>query len=696
MYDFESRLRSAVKSLEKRDPELASEMKAVRKRPGAVDEARNILGARQPSGGLESTGGVAVANAQTALETIVLRTGRPVLAIHQDQVDLDSGASDVEVWKERLGGVRSLLEPAIRAAGRVELAHDPQYEWVGTAWLVRNDVIVTNRHVAQVFGRRNGDRYVFRMGVDQQLIVPSIDFLEEVGRTEERVFRIEEILHIEEDPGPDIALLRVSSGGEIPLADPIVLSSSPAEVERYVAVIGYPARDSRIPEPDLMASIFGDIYDKKRLAPGQVTGSTATELLHDCSTLGGNSGSVVLDLKTGKALGLHFSGRFLVANYAVHAALIESRLQQLEGARPRSGRRGGSAGSTNGHGSSPGVTASRPSTTPVPAASSSDARTRASLTIPVHFSIELGRPMNRVDAQAPSRTADPGDDDLIETTLESREDLSDRAGYDSEFLGRNAEVALPAIRAARDVLPVDGDESGLLRYEHFSVVMSRSRRLCFLSAVNIDGGTTRRIKRTGWKLDPRIPTDAQIIHECYGNPPKFSRGHMTRREDPIWGSSAEAGRGNSDSMHVTNVVPQMQPFNAPVWLGLEDYALEHAREDDMKISVFTGPYFTARDPEYDGVQVPRSFWKVIAFIHDDTGELSATGYEMSQADFLETPEFVFGQYTTPEHVTTQVPIRTIESRAGLSFQGLSAVDPLDRAPEAPARPLRYFHEIRLR
>ena len=67
------------------------------------------------------------------------------------------------------------------------------------------------------------------------------------------------------------------------------------------------------------------------------------------------------------------------------------------------------------------------------------------------------------------------------------------------------------------------------------------------------------------------------MYECYGNPPKFSRGHMTRREDPVWGKPDEAALGNADSMHVTNVTPQMQSFNAPIWLGLEDYALQHAR-----------------------------------------------------------------------------------------------------------------------
>ena len=45
-----------------------------------------------------------------------------------------------------------------------------------------------------------------------------------------------------------------------------------------------------------------------------------------------------------------------------------------------------------------------------------------------------------------------------------------------------------------------------------------------------------------------------------------------------------------------------------------------------------------------GVRIPRLFWKIIAFIHDETGELCATGYEMYQEDSLcqAEEEFVFG------------------------------------------------------
>ena len=230
--------------------------------------------------------------------------------------------------------------------------------------------------------------------------------------------------------------------------------------------------------------------------------------------------------------------------------------------------------------------------------------------------------------------------------------------------------------------------------------MSKSRKMCFYSAVNINGKLSKKSGRIGWKWDPRIPHECQIMDQCYGDPPRFSRGHMTRREDPGWGDEATSKLGNQDSMHVTNATPQMQAFNSPIWLALEDYALGHAREDEMKISVFTGPYFGKRDPPMYGVRIPLAFWKVIAFIHDDTGELCATGYEMSQEQSLQPEEeFVFGAFKSPQLGTaTQVSIRSIEKRSGLSFNGLADADPFESeqesiAPKRPSSPLGILEKI---
>src|SRR5262249_10346811 len=155
-------------------------------------------------------------------------------------------------------------------------------------------------------------------------------------------------------------------------------------------------------------------------------------------------------------------------------------------------------------------------------------------------------------------------------------------------------------------------------------------------------------------------------------------------------------RGADDSMHVTNTVPQMQSFNSPIWLALEDYALQHAREADQKISVFTGPYFRKDDPPMYGVWIPVEFWRVIVFVHVETGELCATGYEMSQEDNLEQPEFVFGDFVSPQlNISTQVAISTIEVKAGISFGELADYDPLSQeGVEAPRSPLLYPEQIR--
>jgi endonuclease G len=168
---------------------------------------------------------------------------------------------------------------------------------------------------------------------------------------------------------------------------------------------------------------------------------------------------------------------------------------------------------------------------------------------------------------------------------------------------------------------------------------------------------------------------------------------MTRREDPIWGSEEEARLGNADSMHVTNAVPQLQSNNAGVWLRLENYALDNAREDDMRISVFTGPVLRIEDQSdeiSEDVKYPEAFWKVIVFIHDKTKELCATGYLISQQESLKQRQLDIcnGGVKNNEHVfgphgSSQVPIVRIEQLTGLSFGQLSKLDPLASNLELP-------------
>jgi endonuclease G, mitochondrial len=669
-----ARLRGFNGGVLESDPQLAEES-ADLKRPSAFESME---------AGADHVG----------LESIVMRRTRPVLAIKDNEAKLDFvDNQDSEIWKARLTKAKPLLDHAIRAVGRIDL-QGARLDWVGTGWLVAENILVTNRHVAREFVTRKGDGFTFQTGVGGS-ISADVDFLQEIGSPAELVFKLVKPLHVEEEPGPDLSFFEVEiMGGNARLASPIGLAAKVAPTQN-VATIGYPAYDSRIPEPDLMEQIFGNTYNKKRLAPGGVTNVESTLILHNCTTLGGNSGSVVVDLDSGEALGLHFKGSFLAANYAVRSDVVKQILDDVRAGKV----------------TRPEARIRKPA--PPPTVSSGPARVRqdgggsASVTIPLTVTVSLGSVSGRSAARdwPPRRAAGADDGGAVEGEEAVAEDYRDRVGYQPGFLGDGKmSVDLPAVqRGADDVLDFsyNGKTDTVLRYEHYSVVMSRRRRMCFFSAVNIDGNLSKKSARVGWKWDPRIPKAQQIMNECYGNPPKFSRGHMTRREDPGWGDKETSKRGNEDSMHVTNTTPQMQAFNAPIWLALEDYALGHAREDDMKISVFTGPYFDDHDPQMYGARIPRAFWKIIAFIHDETGALCATGYEMNQEKTLQPEEeFVFGAFTSPQlSIATQVSIRSIEARSGISFGKLASVDPLAGGDEGlgdgePGMLLEALEQIR--
>jgi endonuclease G len=271
-------------------------------------------------------------------------------------------------------------------------------------------------------------------------------------------------------------------------------------------------------------------------------------------------------------------------------------------------------------------------------------------------------------------------------------DYGTRRGYDPDFLGTGArKVPLPQLSASmksRAAINKEatGSDKYVLPYHHYSVVMSKERRLAFYTAVNIDGSIFYNIKREKdkWFFDPRLEKNEQTGNEVYANNP-LDRGHLVRRLDPAWGDSKELAKiANDDTFHFTNCTPQHHDFNAgkTLWGGLEDYILKNADALDFKVSVFTGPVLSQNDDAYRGVKLPRQYWKVVVMVKED-GKPSATAYLLSQASLLQgigeeafTPEdveaFSYGAYKT-----FQVPVRRIEKLTGLNFGQLRKYDPKD-------------------
>jgi V8-like Glu-specific endopeptidase len=240
------------------------------------------------------------------MEAIILLVGRPAILIQDGKF-----FPPPEPWQV-LEEHRKAIQETFRSVGRIEVRGHPTLEWVGTGFLAAPGVVMTNRHVAQEFCRDSGKgRWVFEPGVK-----PRINYLSEFGSTGSAEFALQEVLGVHEVH--DLALFRAAAR-RAPSPLPTASAGGKIKAGRKVYVVGYPASDSRRNDPDVMRRIFAGIYNYKRLQPGEVRKVAAARSLlqHDCSTLGGNSGSCVIDLETHQVLGLHFGGKYRQANQAV-------------------------------------------------------------------------------------------------------------------------------------------------------------------------------------------------------------------------------------------------------------------------------------------------------------------------------------------------------------------------------------------
>jgi V8-like Glu-specific endopeptidase len=314
------------------DPEevLAS---ALHRPRGATDEARADLGA--PPEDVEIALGQPV---RTAVERTTEGAKRAIRKIKRDGVDAELDPEEIvgteaivllfgrpailiqdgrffpppQAWK-KLEPIRDSIETTIKSVGRIEVKGHPAMDWIGTGWLIAANVVITNRHVAKEFTRQDGRRWVFEPGMRGR-----IDFHEEFGGGAAAEFGLTEVIGVHDDL--DLALFRVarrSAGNALPPPLELVPRTARPKKGQQVYVIGFPASDSRRNDPDEMRRIFDNIYNVKRLQPGEVISVSGSEFKHDCSTLGGNSGSCVIDLESHRVLGLHFSGRYREANRAV-------------------------------------------------------------------------------------------------------------------------------------------------------------------------------------------------------------------------------------------------------------------------------------------------------------------------------------------------------------------------------------------
>lgn len=122
-----------------------------------------------------------------------------------------------------------------------------------------------------------------------------------------------------------------------------------------------------------------------------------------------------------------------------------------------------------------------------------------------------------------------------------------------------------------------------------------------------------------------------------------------------------------------------QSSKGGLWGQLEDAVFADTEVEEVKVSVLGGPVFHEDDREFRDVQIPREFWKLIAFV--EKGKLKAKAFVLTQSlDELEALEL-------DRFKVFQVSVTEVEERCGLTFSAdLKAADSvgkrLARRPES--------------
>lgn len=643
------------------------------------------------------------------LEAIILKRERPAA----DVVRGDFRVEHDQWLNLNDGDPHKRLLNVIPSIGRIDLPGQSRIPYGGTGFIVGAGLMMTNRHVAAIFADGLGaGPLAFRSGFDA-----AADFLHERGRTDAETVHVRAVRMIH--PYWDMALLEI----EGPAAKRTCLNLSLQDADdldgRRVVVIGYPAFDPLRNDVALQNQIFSGVYGVKRLQPGllharrdvESFGKMVRAATHDCSTLGGNSGSAVIDIDSGEVLALHFGGRYLDTNYCVPAFELARDGRVVDAGVVFAGRPGGGIPAWQGWWDQAERTAQMGEKTQSGDASSIVQMHRAgggeiTFTVPLTITVKLGQPVGAVAVESVAM-----EEGLAEVW--HAPDLENRKGYDPKFLGDDIVVPMPEAADPRVIAPLlDGGTT--LNYRHFSVQMHGARRIALFTASNVTAEPAlkkpeadRKYDRktlTGlgkndqekWFPDPRLAPQYQLSDKFYTKDDgAFDKGHIVRREDVAWGETYDELReGNGDTYHVTNCSPQIAQYNQSQrgvdnWGDLENLVLGQAASE--RYCLFAGPILDKNDDSFLGVsegsnkrirvRIPKAFWKVV--VARTAKGIAAYAFVLDQ-DLSDVPlEFV----VSSNFRRRMVSIADLEQRTGVVFD--KAIHDADQWNSGDAEELVY-------
>ena len=703
----------------------AGEVKTALKTAGM--EGLEVAGAADPPAKLAREGIETMARGQppsraqiVGMEAIINEDLRPA-------IDVVDGRFNVThpLWTKLSNDptLRTRIEAVLPSIGRIELPGHPNLPYGGTGFVVGNGLIMTNRHVAEIFAQGLGDRkLIFAQGRKA-----GIDFLREHGRPTGPTLIVERIVMIH--PFWDMAILAVDGlpDGKKPLR--LSLADARELTGREIFIVGYPAFDPRNPA-DIQQDLFEGRFGVKKLQPGELQGGMKTASFgkivpaatHDCSTLGGNSGSAVIDLSNGEVLALHFGGLFHEQNFCVPSFALSRDTRVVDAGVQFAGSPAGDpndwldfwsrADSVEAAADEDEDDAGNAAATTVSSVVIAQSAGVVSVEVPLRITISLGPPTAATTVTATTPVQSGRESIAADITEAMREpihdtDYSSRKGYDPLFLNTPSlsPVTVPMPDAADRAILAKTDAGGdVLDYQNFSIKMHAKRRLALIVASNVtkepklrkpdpnESYTRKALTGLGkndqerWFIDPRLNTKFQISDEFFTKDRgSFDKGHIARRDDVAFGTTyAILRRANGDSYHVTNCSPQVAGFNRSAggkdnWGDLENHVLSEAANE--RLCVFAGPVLDPGDKTFvavgvGGVQLPATipsrFWKAIIVRVDDG--IAAYGFVLEQD--LSGVDFEFA--VPAAFVPAMYPLADIEAMTGIVFDAsVRAADQYD-------------------
>ena len=266
-----------------------------------------------------------------ALESVIRTRGRPALAIEgprlepiDDEKHPGSGlwrtfVDDFEDNMMRVAGATAAVLVRDTLSGRPPVV-------CGTAWLVGDGVMVTNRHVVLP---PDPPRPAKRVDAEPTRATMKtgfgfmVDFALDDGPARDGKSIVTDIPFVSADgDAVDIAVLRIAA---VPAGAAPLKVGVKAPASKMVYLFGHPGAMPTV--LDDVQAVFGTPNGRKRVCFGERMPDDpahAGDWIHDASTIGGFSGGCVLTFADTDVAALHYYGHPLIGNRAIPAAALRS------------------------------------------------------------------------------------------------------------------------------------------------------------------------------------------------------------------------------------------------------------------------------------------------------------------------------------------------------------------------------------